>query len=388
MPGPEGRTAIFFFSPGNAVGHAVLEPFWLLNLICGQFDRVVMIGAAHAASTPPVGTALQIVDQYVERLETSDIHLINLWWMDFGDIRTDRFTYILRDYRRLARSIYDARVAPAGPLAAGRIHFALPSQLRALGDEVAAANGLDMSRPIVVIHVREHGYHQLGVQAFRNARIASYLPTIRMFLDLGYLVVRVGDSGMSRVELDSPHFVDLPHQAYAAPFLDPYFISRARFMIACQSGPCAYARSFGIPILNLNAVYHYSLIPEANELVGFKHYRRPIKGRLVPLSFAEIVADKLYQLETTQQFERSGLVLGDLSADEITAASTEMLDWLADPDREETAVQARFRSIARTAAEATADDVSCRDDLRSYLGYALPPCRVSDAIVRMRPGYL
>jgi len=388
VPATEGRTAIFFFSPGNAIGHAVLEPFWLLNLVAGRYERVIVIGATQAASTPPVRVALQVVDQYVERIETNDESLINLWWMDFGDIKTARFTYIFRDYRRLARSIYDARMDPAHPLAAGRKQFELPPAFGALGDEVAAANGLDLSRPIVVIHVREHGYHQLGVQAFRNARMSNYLPAIRMLIDSGYLVVRVGDSDMSRVPIDSPHFVDLPHQPYASPFLDPYFISRARFMIACQSGPCAYARAFGVPILSLNAVYHYSLIPEAHELVGFKHYRKAVGGRNVALSFADVVASKLHQLETTQQFTRAGLVLDELSSEEVTAATNEMLDWLADPTRKESALQARFREIALTAADATALEAEDPRVLRSYLGYALPTCRVSDAIVRLRPGYL
>ena len=388
IPAPEGRTAIFFFSPGNAIGHAVLEPFWLLNLIGGRYERIIVIGVAQAASTPPVRVALQLVDRYVERIEIHDELLINLWWMDFGDIKTDRFTYIFRDYRRLARSIYDARMDPANPLAARRRHFELPPAFVALGEEVAAASGLDLSRPIVVVHVREHGYHQLGVQAFRNARMANYLPAIRMLIDLGYLVVRVGDSNMSRVKIDSPYFVDLPHQPYASPFLDPYFISRARFMIACQSGPCAYARAFGIPILSLNAVYHYSLIPEAHELVAFKSYRRVIGGRNVALSFADIVASKLHQLETTQQFTRAGVVLDELSSEEVTAATNEMLDWLADPARKQSALQARFREIALTAADVTAPEAEDARALRNYLGYALPTCRVSDAIVRLRPGYL
>jgi len=388
IPAPEGHTAIFFFSPGNAIGHAVLEPFWLLNLIGGRYERIILIGAAQAVSTPPVRVALQIVDQYVERIEVDDESLINLWWMDFGDIKSDRFTYIFRDYRRLARSIYDARMDPANPLAARRKQFELPSAFGALGDQVAATNRLDLSRPIVVIHVREHGYHQLGVQAFRNARMINYLPAIRMLIDLGYLVVRVGDSNMSEVKIDSPYFVDLPHQPYASPFLDPYFISRARFMIACQSGPCAYARAFGIPILSLNAVYHYSLIPEAHELVAFKSYRRVIGGRNVALSFADIVASKLHQLETTQQFTRAGVVLDELSSEEVTAATNEMLDWLADPTRKESTLQAGFREIALTAADAMAPAAEDPRALRNYLGYALPTCRVSDAIVRLRPGYL
>jgi putative glycosyltransferase (TIGR04372 family) len=388
VPGPEGRTAVFFFSPGNAIGHAVLEPFWLLNLIRGQFDRVVLIGAGQSATTRPVRTALQIVDQYVERLDTDDVALINLWWMDFGDIRTDRFTYILRDYRRLARSVYDARRDPATSMAAGRKHFALPPELQVLGEQVAAVQRLDLSRPIVVVHVREHGFHQLGVQAFRNAHIDNYLPTIRMLIDLGYLVVRVGDASMRPISVGSPYFIDLPHQPYAAPFLDPFFIARARFMIACQSGPCAYARAFGTPILNLNAVYHYSLIPEANELVGFKRYRRAAGGREVELSFAEIVAGKLHQLETTQQFERAGLRLEELSASEVTAATKEMLDWIAKPTREESDAQARFRSIAMAAANPMTENVSADHHLQGYLGYALPACRVSDAIARRRPGYL
>jgi hypothetical protein len=69
----------------------------------------------------------------------------------------------------------------------------------------------------------------------------------------------------------------------------------------------------------------------------------------------------------------------------VTTATNE---WLSDRAREDSAVQVRFRSIALTAANATCQEAEDRGALRDYLGHALPTCRVSDAIVSLRPGYL
>ena len=42
--------------------------------------------------------------------------------------------------------------------------------------------GIDPARPLVVVHTREHGYHKLGVQRFRNTNVRNYVPALRRLI--------------------------------------------------------------------------------------------------------------------------------------------------------------------------------------------------------------
>ena len=73
-----------------------------------------------------------------------------------------------------------------------------------------------------------------------------------------------------------------------------------------------------------------------------------------------------------------------MTAEEIAAATDEMLARLDRPDAPETPAQEHFRDLMRRFAA----NGSAEYPLADYIGYALPECRVSDAVCRMRPGYL
>jgi len=73
---------------------------------------------------------------------------------------------------------------------------------------------------------------------------------------------------------------------------------------------------------------------------------------------------------------------------EILAATDEMVGWLADPDRPETPAQRRFRRLMAWHSAHPTRDHPLAHPLSDYVGYGLPECRVSDAVCRMRPGYL
>jgi hypothetical protein len=65
-----------------------------------------------------------------------------------------------------------------------------------------------------------------------------------------------------------------------------------------------------------------------------------------------------------------------------------MLAGLDDPDREDTPAQARFRQLCATLG-ATPDPANpLTHRLSDYIGHSLPECRVSDAVCRMRPGFV
>ena len=61
---------------------------------------------------------------------------------------------------------------------------------------------------------------------------------------------------------------------------------------------------------------------------------------------------------------------------------------LDDPQRPETAAQRRFRRLMTWHSAHPTRDNPLSHPLSDYVGYGLPECRVSDAVCRMRPGYL
>ena len=201
---------------------------------------------------------------------------------------------------------------------------------------------LPTAEPIVVLHTREHSYHRLRGQAFRNADVRNYIPAVRELADRGYTVVRIGERKMTSIRRDVPGLIELPTVDGYDPILDPYFIERCEFMISCQSGPCSLARALGKPNLVVNAVYNHTTLPETNEVFAFKRY---LDRSGSELSVEEALRRSAHLFDRTEHFEQAGIRLEDTSAEEIHAALLEMLDGLDSSERQDTDLQARVRRV-------------------------------------------
>ena len=193
----------------------------------------------------------------------------------------------------------------------------------------------------MVLHIRSHGYHKLRVQSFRNVEVRNYVPAVSRLLDLGYAVVRVGEPD-GEPPRRTPRADRTPALKHYDHTLDAYFLARCRFMISCQSGPCSLARAMGKPNLVVNGVYHHTMLPERNELFVFKRYRDAGGAQL---GVEELLAGGCHLFDRSSHFEAAGIDLEDATADEILAATEEMLAALDAPDRSDTAPQAAFREL-------------------------------------------
>ena len=368
----------------NAVGHAILDPFHFWNLFRRRFDHLVVLHPYLAQYTVPTRTAVTILDPHVTQLEVIDPLVTFFAWQNLGELKHENMTFLLYNYWSLNRMAYQARLDRDHPMSRGRAYLSLPPKLAARAEELLRRNyvGIPDDKPVVVLHTREHGYHALRGQRYRNTDVRNYIPAVRRLIEAGYAVVRVGDKKMMSIRDHVPELLELPLTDFADPAVDAYFIARCRFMMSCQSGPCSIARVFGKPNLVVNAVYHYTLLPERADLMGFKRYIGP-DGR--PLSVAELLRLGAHLFDRTEHFRNAGVEVEDMTPDEILAATEEMLGWLDDPARPETPAQARFRDLLRAAAKNHDPENPLATPLTDYIGYALPECRVSDAVVRMRP---
>jgi putative glycosyltransferase (TIGR04372 family) len=380
-----GSVGIFFAAYPDAVGHAILDPFHYINLFAHRFDTLVMVHPDLKGYSAATRQTMSVLEQYVETVVSDDFEALSFAWQYLGELQHKNYTFLLYNYWSLNRLACKARQDPAHPLHRGRTYLQPPPKMVARAETLLRRNHVRLSGPLVVVHTREHGYHGLDGQSYRNTDVRNYIPALRKVLSLGYQVVRVGDRKMTSLRKDVPELLELPMTDFYSPVLDPYVISRCEFMISCQSGPCSYARVFGKPNLVLNAVYHYTLLPEHHELIAFKNYRGPGQEML---SVEQIFQAGAHRFDRTRHFAEHGIEVIDMTAEEIEMALCEMLEWLQEPESVETPAQREFRRLMNHFTHPPRPDSPMATPMADYIGYALPECRISDAVAGLRPGYL
>jgi putative glycosyltransferase (TIGR04372 family) len=384
-----GTVGVMFGAYHTAVGHAILDPFHLYNLFRHRFDHLVVVHPPLVNYSRPTLLMVSILDQYVEQVEVEAPDLQPFAWQNLGELSTKekggKLTFLCYNYWALNRMAYDARRDPSHPMNRGRRYFSLPGKMVDRAESIAKRLGVLTDRPVVVLHTREHGYHRLRGQAFRNADVCNYIPAVQELVDRGFAVVRIGDRKMTSIRSDVPGLIELPTLDGYDPALDPYFLERCEFMISCQSGPCSLARAMGKPNLVINAVYNHTTLPEFNELFAFKRYR-DING--AELSVAEALRRGAHLFDRTEHFDRAGIHLEDTTSEEIHKAVLEMLDGLEKPHRPDTELQSRVREVMERYANYCDPSNPLSHRMSNYIGHTLPECRVSDAVCRLRPAFV
>jgi putative glycosyltransferase (TIGR04372 family) len=384
LEGHEMRIGLFFLASTQALGHAVLDPYHLLAQARGRFDHMIFIGPPKSWWKPASLTALRLVEEHAVYCETEDEFLLDLSWMQLGEFSFGKATIIVENYWSLLRQSVHRTRDPSDPFRHNDWFLGISPRMRTAGERILRRAGIDPDRPLVVLHARDSGYHGIAKQAFRDAPIASYREAVELLLDRGHQVVRIGDERMPRLPLRRAGYVELPFVREYANFLDPYVISRADFMIGCQSGPCAYARALGVPLLSVNAVLHYTLLPAVREMACFKRYFVAEGGGRREIGLAEALDRGVQFLDNGFQFAQAGVEVQTATPGEISAAVEDMLAWLADPDLPETADQSAFREHVEDHARRLARDGNPRLPIADFVGFCLPGYRISPTVAAMR----
>jgi putative glycosyltransferase (TIGR04372 family) len=380
---PPGRTVVYFHDPGVTLGHAVLEPFYVRNLLRG-YDRIVIVGPPLASCSAAQRAAFAVSLPGIEYVETDDPVLRLAARVNAGIRQGARVDLALFYFHGLCRAVFDARRDPAHPMHAARDYCVLPAAFAERGEAFLRRHGIAGQARFVTLHARSHRRGDWAADDVRNASIERYHAAIRWLNAQGVVVVRLGDRRSPPLGMRSDLLIDLPHLDDHDPALDPFFIQRSEFMISCQSGPCAYARALGVPTLVANSYMIFNTIPERQELLAFKTYVRT--DRAAEVDAATIIAKDLLHFQFDAPLRNAGIALQELSPEQITAAAEEMLAWVAAPRQPETPSQQRFRALC---AAATHPDRGAPGDLISgYVAYALPEARLSEAIARSRPDFV
>jgi putative glycosyltransferase (TIGR04372 family) len=383
----QGTCAVFFLSSTEALGHAILDPYFFVAQNKDKYDRLIFIGPPKASYRPASRACLQIVEQYGDYHEVQDDDLLNLSWMSFGHHTSGKLTFVIDHYWALLRNAVHRSRDKSDAFDHNRWHFALPEYYGEITQAFARSHGLDLSKPMVVLHVRDKGYHGIAMQSYRDSAIANYHDSVEHLLSLGLQVVRIGDRSMPRLNVTAKGYFELPFLSGYTHEIDPFLIAQSYFMIGCQSGPCAFARVLGVPVLTVNAVLHYTLLPTSKEMACFKRYFETVGGVKRELSIEEALARGCHHFDNTFQYEKAGISVENALPQEITAAVADMVAWLKRPDLPETAEQLRFRKEVEDVArdlERRGRDLDL--PIADYIGICLPEYRISPTVARMRAG--
>ena len=127
--------------------------------------------------------------------------------------------------------------------------------------------GIDIEKPMVALHVRESGHdvadskdtRRLEIRSRRNANFKDYVSTVKYLVTKGYIVVRLGDPHMNRINL--PGVIDLPHVETDYGLVELYTLMKSKFFIATDSGPWFLPFLTGTPLLLTNATLWWTNFP-------------------------------------------------------------------------------------------------------------------------------
>lgn len=313
------RTLVYILAQVDRIGHTAMEPFFLKTLLGPHYDRIVLItGQGEGPGYNPF--ILECLGPEFVHVQTSDAILPLLGFLDGGVLDLKVFHLCLSSPQRVVRD-FGRHVTAGGEIR----YFELPDSIRKTGDAFLNDVGMPSETPFVVLHARDMSYlPEKAHHAFRCADIRTYKGAIRLFVEAGYWVFRLGDRGGIPLEGYPEQVVDLPlHPGYSQA-LDIFLSARCAFAFNQASGPEALVRAFGRPAATVNLVYEILRLPMNRDLLLFKHYFSARTGK--PLSYAEILELELPAIGKGEDFEAKGVMIRENSSEELAELAEIMIE--------------------------------------------------------------
>ena len=122
------------------------------------------------------------------------------------------------------------------------------------GQNFLQSKGIDSNDWFVTFHMREAN-DKSSLRGGDNVDPSTYLEAMKLVLDNGGVVIRLGNSNMTPLEsigLRHPRVIDYAHEKSRDSALDIYFLSQAKFLVGTGSGPILVPNEFGKPVLYTN----------------------------------------------------------------------------------------------------------------------------------------
>ena len=182
----------------------------------------------------------------------------------------------------------------------------------------------------VCLHVRSAGFYgesREHAQRFRNTSVNDYYPLVRMLADMGFWVIRMGDSTMQPLDLAecgaSGRVIDYALSNDKAAELDVALCAQCELFVSSPSGLHTVAHAFGRPVCEVNYPIYAGFPWHPDDIFVPQFYYSRLKDRV--LTLREILGSDIIHLDHHFLLERAGITLLSLEPDDIVEAVREAL---------------------------------------------------------------
>lgn len=190
--------------------------------------------------------------------------------------------------------------------------------------------GLHNPERLVCLNVRDGAYLNNTIprtggwnyHSYRDSDIQAYELISRRLGEAGYFVVRMGKTVQEKFICDASNVFDYANSEYRSDFLDIWLAANCAFMISTGSGLDSVAITFGRPVAFVNAMPLKDINYWTSCIWSPKHLFWEDGRRL---SVLQHLRNGFRNLE---DYELSGIVIKDLSAEEISSSVFELVNNL------------------------------------------------------------
>lgn len=211
--------------------------------------------------------------------------------------------------------------------------------------------GLDMTKPVVCIHIRDGNYHAQHSSghwkeslSWRNMSISNFNDAAQLLADRGFQVVRLGVSTSQRfVVADEKFIFDYANNGFRDEFLDVFLVARCSFMISTSSGIDSLSQTFRKPLYNVGVIAPSQLYIHRNIHSIVQRFISTVDGHRLTLSesmaLPKITDRSLRSLKLRLQ-PNTPQQIADLAGE---AAERFLGNW--QPSNYQTELQTRFLAL-------------------------------------------
>lgn len=358
-----GPVLVYVLHQWRRIGHLTIEPQILQSRYAAEYARIVIVTGRldQSGSLPDIA---RCVDPRIVFVETEHEDVISIGTADGGLLDLRHFHLLLSSPRTLIVEFWRAVIAGLRPA-----RLSLPHDLRARAGEALSTHGIDPDVPFVTFHLRTMKY--LPGEAHHGHRTASmdaYEDAIRLILDRGYQVLRIGEPGLERWERSPDGYLSLADAFPDDRWIDLFACADCAFATAQNSGPVWVVAAFGNPSLRTNTPLEHLNLPYNDDLSLFKHYRWRDGGET--LRYREILDAGLPSLLSDAAFAEKGVDLVENTPHEILAATEEVLAKVSGTWSPDTAMEERFRLLGEAYEARIKTDPEIVSETMDFYGYS------------------
>ncbi|AAN48798.1 TIGR04372 family glycosyltransferase [Leptospira interrogans] len=161
---------------------------------------------------------------------------------------------------------------------------------------------------------RNFSYHN-----FRDTQINTYLNSVKLLVEMGYWVFRMGKVANERLDYNHERFIDYPFSMDQNDLLDIWLMAHSYFTISTGTGLDSVADIYRRPALYLNLIPLSNINSWAYSITVPKYLKWKKTGEY--LTFKEYLNNN-YQ--HSEKYQEVGIMIEDLSSEDISKAVLEL----------------------------------------------------------------